>query len=82
MVPDVTVPEGDPNITICIVLSTGITEQVIVTAVTGPKSGAANPATGKSDYSTSGQTLIHIIIDIIVLLFLQLVLIMRLPHLH
>ena len=81
MVPDITVPEGDPNVTICIILSTGITKQVIVTAVTGPKSGAANPATGKSNYSTSGQTLIYIV-DIIVLLFLQLVLIMRLQHLH
>ena len=52
MVPDITVPEGDPNVTICIILSTGITEQVIVTAVTGPKSGAANPATGKPNYIT------------------------------
>ena len=57
MVPDISVPEGDQNVTICIVLSTGITEQVIVTAVTGPKSGAANPATGKSDYINLGKTL-------------------------
>ena len=55
MVPDITNSEGDPNITVCIILSTGITEQVIVTAVTGPKSGTANPATGKSNYSTSTQ---------------------------
>ena len=55
--PNITVPEENPEVEICFDLSTGITEQVIVTAVTGPKSGAATPATGKSDYITSGQTL-------------------------
>ena len=55
--PNITVPEENPEVEICFDLSTGITEQVIVTAVTGPKSGAANSATGKSDYITSGQTL-------------------------
>ena len=45
--PNITVPEGDPDVEICVVLTTGITEQVIVTAVTGPKSGTTNPATGR-----------------------------------
>ena len=45
--PNITVPEGDPDVEICIVLTTGVTEQVIVTAVIGPKSGTTNPATGK-----------------------------------
>jgi hypothetical protein len=31
---------------VCLVLSTGITEQVVVTTVTGPKTGAADQATG------------------------------------
>ena len=43
---NVTVPEGDPKVEICLSLSTGITQQVIVTAETGPKSGAADQATG------------------------------------
>ena len=44
--PNITVPEGDPEVDICFDLSTGITEQVVVTAMTGPKAGAANQATG------------------------------------
>ena len=43
---NVTVPESDPNVEICFSLSSGITEEVIVTAETGPKAGAANQATG------------------------------------
>ena len=43
---NITVPEGDPDVEICFDLSTGITERVVVTAQTGPKAGAANPATG------------------------------------
>ena len=46
-VPDVTVPEDMPEVEICITLSTGVTEQVVVTAVTAPKVGAANQATGR-----------------------------------
>ena len=45
--PNITVPEGPPEVEICIRLTTGVTEQVIVTAETGPKSGAANQATGR-----------------------------------
>ena len=47
MMPNISVPEPMDEVPICIVLSTGITEQVVVTAVTGPKSGAANQATGR-----------------------------------
>ena len=43
---NVTVPESDPTVDICFSLSSGITEQVIVTAETGPKTGAADQATG------------------------------------
>ena len=59
--PNITVSEENSEVEICFDLSTGITEQVIVTAVTRPKSGAANPATGKSDYITSGQTVLFIL---------------------
>ena len=37
----------------CFTLSTGITDQVIVTAMTGPKTGAANGATGMYMYYTN-----------------------------
>ena len=47
---NVTVPESDPNVEICFSLSSGITEEVIVTAETGPKAGAANQATGIHTY--------------------------------
>ena len=43
---NVTVPESDPTVEICFSLSSGITEQVVVTAETGPKARAANQATG------------------------------------
>ena len=46
--PNVTIPEGPPEVEICILLTTGVTEEVVVTAETGPKSGAANQATGIS----------------------------------
>jgi hypothetical protein len=42
---NVTVPESDPMVEICLSLSRGISEQVVVTAETGPKAGA-NQATG------------------------------------
>ena len=45
--PNITVPETDPDVEICFTLSTGITDEVVVTTETGPKSGAANQATGK-----------------------------------
>ena len=45
--PNVTVPEEMPEVEICIELTTGVTEEVVVTAETGPKSGAANQATGR-----------------------------------
>ena len=45
--PNITVPESIVEVEICVVLTSGVPEQVIVTAVTGPKSGAANPATGR-----------------------------------
>ena len=47
MMRNISVPEPMDEVPICIELSTGITEQVVVTAVTGPKSGAANQATGR-----------------------------------
>ena len=50
--PNISVPEGDPEVEICFVLSTGITERVVVTAQTGLKAGAANPATGSLSLST------------------------------
>ena len=42
------IPENIPGgvVEICFSLSTNITQPVTVTAVTGPKSGATNPATG------------------------------------
>ena len=43
---NVTVPESDPSVEICFTLSSGITEAVLVTAETGPKSGNFNQATG------------------------------------
>ena len=39
--------EGALEVEICVVLTSGITDEVIVTAVTGPKIGAANQATGR-----------------------------------
>ena len=44
--PNVTVPENETEVEICLILSTGIVEQVVVTAETGPKTGAADQATG------------------------------------
>ena len=52
-IPDIRVPEDMPEVEICIVLSTGVTEQVIVTATTGEKDGAANQATGIGSLSLS-----------------------------
>ena len=43
---NVTVPESDPMVEICFSLSSGITEQVVVTAETRPKTGAADQAIG------------------------------------
>ena len=45
--PNITVPENQTEVEVCITLSTGITEQVEVIAVTGPKAGAADQATGR-----------------------------------
>ena len=45
--PNITVPEGALEVEICVVLTPGVPEQVTVTAVTGPKSETANPATGR-----------------------------------
>ena len=45
--PNITIPESVLEVEICVVLTSGVPEQVIVTAVTGPKSGAAYPATGR-----------------------------------
>ena len=44
---NITVPENVTEVQICVMLSTGVSEQVVVTAVTGPKDGAENPATGR-----------------------------------
>ena len=46
-IPDITIPENQTEVEICISISTGITEQVIVTTETGLKTGSSNPATGK-----------------------------------
>ena len=43
---NVTVPETDPMVEVCFSLSSGVTEQIVVTAETRSKSGAANQATG------------------------------------
>ena len=45
---NITVSEGNPEVEICVALTTGINKQVIVTAETGPMYGATNPATGSS----------------------------------
>ena len=37
----------------CFVLSTGVIEEAVVTAETGPKTGAADQATGLSHYKSS-----------------------------
>ena len=47
--PNIAVSEDTPEVEICILLTTGVTERVVVTAETGPKSGATNPATGRLD---------------------------------
>ena len=47
--PNIVVPENTPAVEICILLTTGVTEQVVVTAETGPKTGATNQATGRLD---------------------------------
>ena len=44
--PNVTILENETEVEICLILSTGIAEQVVVTAETGPKTGAADQATG------------------------------------
>ena len=54
--PDITVPEPDPEVEICFNISTGITDEVVVTAETGPKSGAANQATGMFYHLSSRRT--------------------------
>ena len=51
--PDVEIPENETKVEVCFTLSTGITDQVIVTAMTGPKTGAANGATGMYMYYTN-----------------------------
>ena len=43
---NVTVLESDPMVEICFSLSSGVTEQVVVTAETRPKAKAADQATG------------------------------------
>ena len=43
---NITVPESDPMVEICFSLSSGVTEQVVVTAETRPKVKAADQATG------------------------------------
>ena len=45
-IPDISVPENQTEVEICISLNTGVSENVVVTAETGPKSGAANQASG------------------------------------
>ena len=44
--PNVTIPENVIDVEVCILLSTGISQRAIVTAETGPKTGAADQATG------------------------------------
>ena len=44
--PMVTVPEPDGMVEVCITTDSPLARNIIVTAVTGPKSGAANQATG------------------------------------
>ena len=43
---NITIPEPDPEVEICFTLSTGITEEVVINAETGAKSGATNQAIG------------------------------------
>lgn len=45
-IPEINVPENETEVEICISVSTGFAQQVIVTAETGPKAGSSNPATG------------------------------------
>ena len=44
--PNVTVPENETDVEVCVLLSTGIIQRAIVTAETGPKTGATDQATG------------------------------------
>ena len=44
--PMVTVDESDGMVEICITTSSPLARSIVVTAVTGPKNGAANQATG------------------------------------
>ena len=45
--PNISVPENETEVEVCLKLSIGITEQVIVTVATGQKTGALGPlATG------------------------------------
>ena len=61
--PDIEIPENETEVEVCFTLSTGITEQVIVTAMTGPKTGAANGATGMYYTNTLSQnSFVHEII--------------------
>ena len=53
--PNVTVPENEAEVEICLILSTGIVEQVVVTAETGPKTGATDQATGSYNIRSSDQ---------------------------
>ena len=43
---NVTVPETDPTVEICLTLSTGVAEQVVITAETRRKAGADDEALG------------------------------------
>ena len=45
-VPDINVPEEQPEVEVCISVNTGFAQQVLVTIETGPKAGSSNPATG------------------------------------
>ena len=51
--PDIDIPENETEVEVCFVLSTGVTDQVVVTAETGPKTGAADQATGLLHYKSS-----------------------------
>ena len=46
-VPNIDVPEEQPEVEVCISVNTGFAaQQVVVTIETGPKAGSSNPATG------------------------------------
>lgn len=50
MMPNITVPEPNGPVNICVVMAGAISGPIVVTAQTGQKAGAENQATGTITY--------------------------------